>query len=168
MKISFCCQSCDARLKADAAFAGRKIRCPHCGQTTQIPKVEPSDVAPDNKPSASTSPSENSNDVSPLSEICAFFEPNPFAFSFALETEISADSRARSSNVVAERSNSGEFQKLDDAVVSNAPQTFYREEFMRNRKGNVDSDSSPERSASKSPSVNEMIAGLLEENEQQR
>lgn len=38
MAIEFTCQSCSATLRAKESFAGRKSRCPHCGEPMRVPE----------------------------------------------------------------------------------------------------------------------------------
>jgi hypothetical protein len=42
--IDFSCSGCGKNLKARAALAGKKVRCPQCGQATPIPSGKGSSV----------------------------------------------------------------------------------------------------------------------------
>ncbi len=44
--IAFACQACGKRLKASRKAVGKRVKCPKCGQTLQVPAPQPPQPAP--------------------------------------------------------------------------------------------------------------------------
>lgn len=55
MPIQATCQSCDETIRVASKHAGKKVRCPECGDATRIPRVTEETPEPDPEPSAGSS-----------------------------------------------------------------------------------------------------------------
>lgn len=60
---TFCCSACGTQLKAKEALAGRKVRCPQCQASTQVPPAGPTQAEHSPSHHSVTSPLDASQDT---------------------------------------------------------------------------------------------------------